>query len=229
MPLFDESYLNYLIDEAERQLSIHSGLIFDRFSVAVTQGSSILTLPSGIIGIHRVTWKGEVVEPSEFMDFDASSWFKPQNTGVEGKPKFYLRRMNGYDEVQLYPIPNESLSGGSDTFAQLALTTLIDERLIFSVVRVADPTNENLRLPVYLFRNVMKYRAMAQAYAKEGKTQNLEAAKYMQTKYDFFERQYMMAMSHIPRAVINTLEPTNRGGRAKIPRPTLPTGGKWGF
>lgn len=227
MPLFDESYLNYLIDEAERQLSIESGLLFDRFSLAVTAGSSILTLPEGIIGIVRVTWKGEVIDPSEFIDFDASSWLKPENLGVQGKPKFYIRRMHGYNEVQLYPIPNESLLGGSDTFEELSTTTGIAERLVFSVFRVADLANDALRLPTYLFRNVMKYRAMEQAYAREGDTQNLQASKYMGEKYDFFVRQYKIAMTHIPRSVINVLEPTRKGGKTKLPRPTLPTGGKW--
>lgn len=228
MPLFDESYLNRLIDKAERELSIRTGIIFDRFSLPVTLGQGILDLPTGVIGIVQVTWKGEEVIPQDFLEFDGN-YLKPQALMTSSKPKMYIRVMNGYAKIQLVPKPNETLVGGTDTFAALASLTLIKTRLVISAIRSANPASETLRMPTYLFRNCMKYKALAEAYAKEGKTQNLVASEYFLDKFTFFLMHYEDVMRKFPKAITNTLQPTNGIASTKIPKGSLPSDGPWSF
>ncbi len=225
MPIFTESYLNDLIDETEQQLSQEISCIFQRFSIAVTTGVSTYTLSPVPVGILEITWKGRTIYPYDPEDWQGDPYVKPQVQGVQGQPKWYNRVSYGWDKIFFYPIPNETIAA-DDT--NLSTDTGIASRVIVSCYRLADPNSDSIRMPTYLFRNIMKYRAMERAYLREGPNQNLQASEYFKKKYDGFLKNYTSFINKIPQAV-----QLGFGGEAKSAfgrkphRPILPTSGKW--
>jgi hypothetical protein len=212
------------MDDAEVELSQNTHCIFDRFSLAVTSGTSTYSLPSNIVGILQITYKGKYIYPVDMADFQGDSWLKPQNLGVQGTPKYWIRSSIGWGQIMFYPIPDETISA-DDT--NINTQTGLRDKVILSVYRYADPTDEDMRVAYYLRRNVCKYKAMARAYAKEGPQLNLQASEYFQKKFDYYSTAYKKFIEKIPSAVqLGFGEPSS--GRGKTPpRPILPTSGKW--
>ena len=169
---------------------------------------------------------GTILDPLEVQDFNYDGWLKPQNLGVRSKPQYYMRVGNGYNRVMFYPIPDENIVA-DDTNVNNDVG--IESQVILSVWRSADIFSDDLRLPEYLFRNLMKYYAMSRAYASEGKGQNLIASEYFHKKYAFYLKFYKETMEKVPQAVQVRFGADVRGGFKPPPRPVFPTSGKWSF
>ncbi len=230
MPIFTDTYLQRVIDEAELIISTEVPCIFKRFSMAVTAGTATYSLSKKILKIHQIMWKGIQMDNYELPDYQGDSWFKPVNTGVQGLPSRYSRMGSGFDKIMFYPIPNESITAND---AIIDTDVGILSKVILCVDMSADTTSTTAsdRLPTYLFRNIMKFYAMEQAYAKDGSQQNLQAAKYFGDKYLMFLAAYKKIINKIPQAVtVQFGEPGDLMGMNKLPaRPVLPTTGNWSF
>lgn len=226
MPIFSESYLQRLIEEAEEVISTRIPCIFKRFSLAVTQGTSTYTISNNVLRILQIAYKSRIIDPQEIRDYRGDSWFKPQNLGNQGQPQFYSRVGAGFDQIMFYPIPNESITADDsviDTDAGM------NTKVILSVYVAANVNSTTDRLPTYLFRNIMKFYAMAEAFKKEGPSQSLIASGYYDKKFEIFMQTYSNIINKVPQVVELQFGPefSNRNGRP--PRPVLPSTGKWSF
>jgi len=225
MSIFSDEYLQYLLDRSEVDFSQAIPCIFYRFSLSITQGTSQYTLPTGVINILRVTWKGERVFPWEHSDTRQSNWMKPQNLSSQGKPKFYLSREYGYGQIKFHPIPNETVAAddtniyGSD----------IANRVIISAYRLADPTGTTYRLPEAIRERMGKYYAMYKAYQREGKGQDLIAAAYFERKHKLALSQFRKIIMKIPAAIQLQFGPTGMHRDNKPAKPLMPSDGAWGW
>jgi len=222
MPIFDDSYLQSLIDEGEIEISRQIRLIHNRIAIATTAGNSIYSLPTNLIGIRRVTWKGNELPALSVIEMNTSDYFRPQNLMNQTVPKWFNPLNNNYEKIQILPVPNESLVDTGD----LNDSEIIKERFIITGIFLAIPTGTTYRLPEFMRRNVIKFYAMREAYLREGKGQNLTASEYFGNMYSTFLGIYKEIMEAIPRAVRYSLEPNQH---RKIARPQLPTTGKWSF
>lgn len=226
MPIFTDSYLNELIEEAEKVISERLSIIFNRFTLAITAGTSTYTLPNNVHRVLGITWKGADLDPREWQDYQEDAWIRPQDLGRSGLPNTYLRVGYGWNKVMFYPIPDDSITA-DDT--DINLTTVIKEKVIVTCFRIADISTEDQRLPRYMFRNIMKYYAMSRAYAKEGPGQNLQASQYFEKKYFNFLRVYEEIIGNLQKNVYIGFGPSDNFLNTKPARPQLPTSGKWSF
>lgn len=224
-PLFSDDYLNHLLTRGEIDLSEQIPCILYRFSLAVTQGTSVYTLPSGIIGIHRITWRGNEIDPWEHADDQRSDWIKPQNQYSEGKPKIYLSYEYGFGKIKFHPVPHETIAADNTNIWSTGVDTLV----VLTTYRIADPTGNTYRVPDYLRRRYNKYYALYRAYSREGKAQDLQAADYYKAKYDLIHNFLRDIIQKISPSVIQLgpSDPTSRKG--KPARPVYPTDGAWSF
>ena len=225
MAIFTDEYLNYLMQRAEVDFSQEIPCIFTRFSLDITQGTSEYALPAGIVNLIRVTWKGDRVSPMEHTDTRQSNWMKPQNLSSQGKPMFYLSREYGYGQIKFHPVPHETVADddtnvyGSD----------IENRVIVSAYRLADPTGTTYRLPEAIRQRYGKYYVLYKAYQREGKGQDMMASEYFKRKHDLSLSQFKKLIMKIPAAVRVQLGPTGMHRSNKPPRPSLPSDGAWGW
>jgi len=178
-PIWTDAYLNELALEAERDIARETSRLFYRFSLAVTNAVPTYTLPTYIREIVQVSWKGRRL--LSFHQEDAINFNKLYRT-ENGEPNYYLRSSDGMQTIRFVPVPNETIAASSsDTL--LDLSTELDDRVVISCYRRTDETATFVQLPDYLARRTIKAYVLWKAFAKEGKGQNLRAAKYYENKY----------------------------------------------
>lgn len=227
MPIWSDEYLNYLLTRGEIEFSQKVPSIFTRFSLAVTAGTSVYDISSNnLVNILRVTWKGESLESYEHAsEIYRNRWFKPQEQADQGKPQFYLSYEYGFGKIKFHSNPNETIAAddtnifGSD----------IENRVIISGYCLADPTGEVYRIPEYVRRRFGKYYAMEKAYLREGPGQDLQASQYFGAKYKLVLGYFQKIVTTIPSSIRIEMGPRSIADARKVPRPSLPSTGAWGF
>lgn len=222
--IWTDSYLNTVIEQAEKDVSRERNCLFYRFSLSVVSGTATYTLPDGIIGIQRVTWKGKEVDPDERMGMEDTSYWKPNSTGSQSRPLFYLRDGYGYKTIEFFPVPNETIAADDTIVYGSGIASLV----IISAWRQADPAN-GLNIPDWNRRNLIKYYTMHKAFLKEGKGQNLVAADYCFKKFTAELETYKTIHDNLYLANKKVLQPQNLDSRQRPARPVLPSGSKWSF
>ena len=218
MPTWSDDYLQTLQRRAEVELTTDIKCLFHRFSLEIVSGIATYTLPPGIKSIVRVTWKGRKIYPYDQVSAQSHKlYIDPLTETTTGTPYLYLQHQYGWDKLHFWPVPNESVAAndsgiwGSD----------IENRVIVSCWRVADPLGNTHRLPEFIRRRLTKTYVNWKAYMKEGASQDTEAAGYFREKYLAAKSHLKETMGKIPRAIVDEMQPI-RGGYPKVARPRLP-------
>jgi hypothetical protein len=184
--IWEEQFLSDLATDAENDAVQKCDYLFTRFSIEVTSGQSVYSLPSYVRKIERVTWKGYKVWPVSFREMcelNPATMVASESEKVEagtGKPLYYALHPNNIRNIRFYPTPNETLAA-DDT--KVWTTTGIDDICCISAYR--SPDGSSNVLPDYLSRRTKKAYILQQAFLKEGKGQNLTASAYYAKKYMF--------------------------------------------
>src|SRR4030042_1555405 len=170
MPLWDESYLNRLLDEAEDYLYTSVRCIFDRYGLDITAGQSVYTLPNYTKHILRITYKGKKLYPLTFQEFcilNPASAVVSESYKVESPnstPLYYVKHPTNFYDIRLYPTPSETISAPiSNLFGSAC-----GSGLIVSCYRTFSIDQPYLQMPRYLTRRVKKAYVLWKAFAKEG-------------------------------------------------------------
>jgi len=111
MPLLTTSTVARFFLEGEQELSQEIDFLYDRYEIPVVAGTAIYVLPDYVKSIRRITWLG--VELSPLAERNLREIF--QNAQQAGKPWWYAADNIGQYKIQLFPVPQISLSGaGTD-------------------------------------------------------------------------------------------------------------------
>lgn len=187
MPIWTNEYLNALLEDAEDFITNEVDCIFDRFSLAVTSGQSVYTLPSYVKRIMRITWKGKKVYPLNFQEFCAlnpASAVVNESEKVESpisRTLYYVKHPTNFYDIRFWPTPNETITAGTSNLFGSAIASYV----IVSCYRTQSTTQTYLHLSLYIIRRIKKAYMLSRAFAKEGKGQNIQAATYYTKKLDF--------------------------------------------
>lgn len=226
MPIWEDSYLNTLLEEAETYIVSTLGCIFDRFSFEVVADQAVYTLPSYVNRIVRVTWKGKKLYPLTFQEFcllNPASAIVDGSTGVTSPssiPLYYVKHPTNYYDIRLYPTPGESLAAiTSDLFGANIATGVI-----VSCYRDQDTSVDYLKLPRFIIRRVKKAYVLSRAFAKEGKGQNIQAAQYYSRKLELLMEALKVINSNVFLGKVHILNDIGSAGMYNTPgRPVLPS------
>lgn len=194
MQIWTDDYLNQLAVDAEQQINQDIPVIYQRFCFAVNSGQSVYTLPSFVRGIRRITWRGRKVDPVSFAEFGMltpATAVQSNTTKIEGssgRPYWYTLHPTNIFDIRFYPTPNETFDATGDPYSPdfgpkciIACNRSIDSTF-------ADPTAV---LPTYIDRRTRKAYVAWKAFESEGKGQNLKAATYYKSKYQFLITQFL--------------------------------------
>jgi hypothetical protein len=224
MPLWDNTYLNTLLEEAESYISTEIDCIFDRFSIPITTGISVYTLPSYVNRIIRVTWKGKKLWPLTFQEFcllnPTSAVIDPSAVELSSStPLYYIKHPTNFYDIRLYPTPSEDLAEISSNLFGSNIATGV----IISCYRDQDNSVDSLHLPLYIIRRVKKAYLLSRAFAKEGKGQNLQASQYYEKKLSLLIEALKVINSNVFIGKTRVLNGAfNEGMYATPGRPVLP-------
>lgn len=219
MPEISDAYLIELTNAGEIELSTDVPCIWNRFSLSVTKDDPTYSLPTGILTIKDVRWKGEKVWPwSQKMAYELGYNIDPFNP-TTGKPFFYITGDYGYGKITFYPAPNETLTAND---SQIYQREGIESQLIITCYRVADPSGDTYRLPTYLRRRINKYYVNYRKYMKEGQGQDTDVSDYFKQRFDAAKTHLHSVVNSVPKCITPMMVPQTPIF-AEPPRAVLPS------
>lgn len=177
MATFSNTELEELLQEAEVELSREIPCILDRVALNIAAGVATYSLPTSVIGVRRVTWKGRPLYL--YKMFEAIENVSAVNNVILGQPREYLYDNLGLNTIRLFPVPNEDLA---TTTTGLWDTSIIT-KCIVEFTRKPDFTSSVLRIPNFLRRRTTKGFVLQRCFAREGIEQDLKAADYWGKRY----------------------------------------------
>ena len=224
--LWTTEYLASLASEAEIEISTQIPCIYVRFPVSLIAGQSnynfsTLATPQRLTGIIRVTFRGKPVWPiHSTLLRNGIPQIRPLEGDSEGDPQWYVRTGYGIDGIKLFPTPSANLAYDS---SNINTRTGIQNNFIVSGWRIAD--GSTYMIPDYIRETLIRYYVMSYAFRKEGKGQNLDAAKYFDKKYAMLLQRFRTITSQLfsirNHFVKDSIPAGERGG--KPPHPSLPS------
>lgn len=209
--IWSDSYLQRLANDAELDIVLKRIInVWARKSYATVAETATITLASDVLDITAVTWKGKPLSPLSTIELEAMD--QNYRASIHSEPQFYTRQMDGGYVLRLYPCPNESLSiDDTDLYTGAG----IRRRLIVSYWRRPDNASNYFELPDYIARRLIKVGVLQEAFAAEGKGQNLQAAEYYKNKKDVMYSLVQKIAQKRQRAKKRQIGPSGRFGRPK--------------
>jgi hypothetical protein len=137
-----------------------------------------------------------------------------------GKPYNYIFDNLGQMVIKLFPTPNENITAATSSLYDPA--TILDQCI---VEFYAAPDGLSYFLPTCMRRRLLKAFVLKQAYAGEGKGQNIKASKYWAAKWDYMKDAYTDKVFDIitaPRKLLASNLDYDLAKKLTVPRPVLP-------
>lgn len=193
MPIWTDTFLNQLQDDAERRIVADVTCLFHRFCLATTAGLSVYTMPSFVRSIKRITWRGRKVEPlswEQFVLLTPATVFVSANQKIEttnSRPQWYTMHPTNIGDIRFFPTPDESFDDTGDPYSPD-----VGPKCIISCWRYVDTSLPQASLPNYIARRTIKAYVLWKAFESEGPGQNLKASKYYKSVYDFLIEQFRL-------------------------------------
>lgn len=214
MPAFTTAQITRFKEEAEDQFNLKFNCIVDRYAIPVISGTATYVLPSYIINIRRVTYKGWKLDPLTQRELRTSFL----NGTQSGRPYWYIFNNIGQLKIQLMPVPQENVAS--------VTTGLFGSNIINAVIveHYRTPDYATFILPTFLRRRLVKAFVMKRCFEVDNKGGNLKAAKYWTEKWDALIEMYGNALDDLitkPRNLI-TAPSANTFGFTP-PAPLLPS------
>jgi len=220
MPLFADTTLTHLENIGENAFASERPCIVDRTSLAIVSGTDVYTLPSYVINIRRITYKGWKVFPITHRDLRQSY----QSGNQAGRPYWYIFNNVGQSQIKLMPVPTENISAEA-TYTNLWGPTINTKFIIefYRLPDVSDLQNKYL-IPNFIRRRLLKTFVLSRAFQMEGRGVNIKASKYWRARYDFLKSIYIDLLDDLnnkPRNIICNNITSHPYGQGP-PAPQLP-------
>lgn len=217
MENFTDAQITSFAHQAEIQLTAESDSLVDRYAVPIISGQTEYQLPTRIIDVRRITYRGKKLDPFSGQDLIWSG--STPNTPAQGIPKFYTYSYKGYPVIKLYPAPSENLPTPVDS-----LWTVEGIRNSLCVEFVSEPdftSGSDLRIPSTIRRQYVKDFVMYRCFKREGKGMDPRAATYFKMKFEMDKAEHREISAQIFKCIPAQLEPYVQRKKF-VGRPVLP-------
>ena len=204
MPIWSDSYLNQLAVDAEQQINKDLPVLFKRFNLAINKDQSVYTLPDYVRGIRKITYRGRELDAASWEELtlltpatavqsqSGVGWPVPAGSTVsieagDGRCFWYALHPTSIFDIRLYPPPSETFDSTGDPYSPDS-----GPHLTVSCWRAIDSTfsDNTALLPNYIDRRTRKAYVLWKAFETEGIGQNLTAAAYYKSKYNFLIKKF---------------------------------------
>lgn len=214
MPVFSSTNLTRFQRDGEQNFAAEFPCVIERISLSITSGTSQYVLPDSVANIRRMTYRGWKVWPLPHRDLRESFL----NGQQSGRPYWYIFNNIGLQKIQLFPVPQENL----DAIQTGLWGESISDHFIIEFYAI--PDQEQLKIPHFIRRRLLKTYTAMRMFQSEGRGQNTKAYKYWAKKWDFAKATYGEALADLnnkPRNLIANEKGMNPYGFTPPP-PILP-------
>jgi hypothetical protein len=218
MPQFSDTQLTTWAQNYERELCAKEDLIVDRISLDITSMVNEYEIPNYVTNIRSVLWQGKVVYAKGFR---ASVFTGDTPFQTSGSTPFeYVFSGKGLRVLKFLPSPNADIPYYS---GDLWTADADQNAVIIEFYRTPDyNSTPQLKLPDWLRKYVLKDHVCWKAFAVEGPTQDLKAARYYQSRLANGIDYVQTIKTNMHASVINILYKDPWNSRRKPGRPVLP-------
>ncbi len=196
--IWSNAQISQWAQDAIGQIAIEINCIWQREAIVVTQGVSVVTLPSYVRTLRRVTWRGRTLDAvnwEEMTMLTPATVFLAAGSSAnvessQSRPLYYsFSPTNPYD-IRFYPTPSESFTAAGEP--NVYAPQVNSPSCIIDFYREPDITNSNpiISIPKYILRRTQKAYVLWKAFSSEGRGQDLKAASYMHMKWLFLIEQF---------------------------------------
>ncbi len=212
MGVFSSADIARFSQQGEEDFTVSRYTIEERLALDIVAGTSTYVLPDYLYSIKQVTWKGWRLNPMPQRDLRNSLF-----SGTEGGRPFHFVYNNiGQLKIQLWPVPQESITADQTHLYD----TNIDSQCIVEFFRA--PDGSSFTVPVYIRRRLLKSYIMKELYTKEGKGQNMKAAKYWTQMNEKLVADYIQLLDDLHLRPRNLNSQNSPASYYKVPPPRLP-------
>lgn len=218
MSNFTDDQLSGWAQTYEKQICAQNDLLVDRVSLKITSGINEYELPNYVTNIRSVLWLGKELHPKGFRASVMTGDTPFQTAG--STPFEYVFSGKGQRVIKLYPSPNVGVA----LYTQDLWTPAADmAAFIVEFWRTPDYTSTpQLVLPPWCRKYLLKDYVCWKAFASEGRTQDLRAAKYYESRLAQGAEYVGLIKEQMFASVVNILYTQKMLGRRKPGRPVLP-------
>lgn len=173
--------------EGENDFAEEYPCILTRMSLPIIANQSIYTLPDNVKSIRRVTWKGWKLDPLGQRNMREVFNYATQ----VGKPYWYIFNNIGANNIQLFPIPDQSITpSGTNLYSDAIATDFIIEYFML-------PDFATNVVPQYFRRRLLKPFVLKNCFAIEGQGQNLKNRDYFTGRWNQLKQKYGIFLDEI--------------------------------
>lgn len=215
---FSDTQISKWANDYEKELCSKENLIADRFALEVTSNVSEYELPNYITNIRCVLYKGYMVYPKGFQ---ASIMMNdsPFQSINSNRPIEYIASGKGLRIIKFFPSPSETIATINGDLWNINAD---NNGVIIEFYRTPSLINENLRLPEWNRRYLLKDYICWKAFSNEGKDQDLKAATYYTLRMGEGVEYLKVIKDNMYQASVNVLNPVDNR-REALARPVLPS------
>lgn len=220
--IWTDALLNQLAHDAAYDAHNKVTCLFHRYHLATTANVPIYTLPN-TSGIKRITYRGIKVDPLSWIEMEAlapfAAWVSSgtNNDPSIGVPRWYALHPTDVHAIRLYPTPMDSYTDTGDPYSPVAA----EPKCTVTCWRDFDPDDDTTNLPDYVDRRLRKAYVLWQAFKKEGKGQDTNAAAFYSSKYQFLIELFKKINSGVfisKRYCLGSSAPRVNSGRPAKPQ-----------
>lgn len=219
MSNFSDIQITKWANDYERFLVASNNLILDRYSIPIISGQGAYELPNYFTSIRLVLWEGREVYPKGFSKSIATG---DSPTSITSSiPLEYTATGKGLRVIKFYPTPYLDIAEYTgDLFTAYADAAAV----IIEGYRTPSTTDNNLRLPLWCRRYLLKDHICQRAFANEGKAQDMRAALYYEKRLTENQLYISKIKENMHQAALMVLNAhNNQDNRRRPAKPVLPS------
>jgi hypothetical protein len=201
------------IGRAENDITQKKKFIYYRFSLELKKGVGLYNLPLFVDNVVSITYKGIPINFNSMSELQEVSTYR----SVSSKPLYASLQFEGNLVLRIFPVPSEDLAA-DDSIVNTGAG--IKSLFIISCNIGIDESNENISVPPWIARVMIRFFVLSKLLKKEGPHQNFNLAQYYESKYSSYVNMFSMLIERTYAAKIKQI-----GGPItsyKKARPVLP-------
>jgi hypothetical protein len=180
MLLFSTAKLQKLYNQGEEHVSHDRHFLVDRISLSLVQGQAKYTLPDYVESIKRITYRGMKLDPLSNRNLRDSF----QGATQQGEPFWYVYNNIGLNQIQLFPVPSQSLAAAVSGLWDTAIPT----SFVIEFYRITD--NATFVIPPYLKPQLLKSYVAMKCSSIDGAGLTLKMRQYYEQRWDAKEKDF---------------------------------------
>lgn len=192
--IFSDATIVRFAQEAENLIAKEVRCIGDRISLDIIAGVSVYTLPSYVLDIRRILWKGHRLTPLNLLEREQLYSANLTVTGGEPQrnPEYYEYNNIKQQSVRFYPTPGTTIASTVSNLYDIE----VPNRVIVDCWRLPDFTGIIHRIPSWARRRIVKHYTNAKGFGQEGKGCDPEAAEYHMKRFETMLQRFRLVWTH---------------------------------